>query len=95
MPPLHETAPTGPDTLPLLLCLSHLRWDFVVQRPQHLLTRAGAHYRVVFLEEPVPGGACSAPARSSPALRAPQRGSTAPRTKAIPRLRDAGQYNSG
>ena len=24
----------------LLICLSHLRWDFVYQRPQHLMTRA-------------------------------------------------------
>ena len=38
---------------PLLLCFSHLRWDFVFQRPQHLMTRAAAHYNVVFFEEPV------------------------------------------
>jgi glycosyltransferase involved in cell wall biosynthesis len=38
---------------PLLLCLSHLRWDFVFQRPQHLLSRATRNFRVVFLEEPV------------------------------------------
>ncbi len=44
----HPTAPP----LPTLLCLSHLRWDFVFQRPQHLLTRAAAEYRVVFFEEP-------------------------------------------
>jgi UDP-galactopyranose mutase len=39
----------------LLLCLSHLRWDFVFQRPQHLLTRAARDpaREVVFLEEPV------------------------------------------
>ncbi|WP_206667534.1 glycosyltransferase [Muricoccus nepalensis] len=37
---------------PLLLCLSHLRWDFVFQRPQHLLTRAARSYRVIFFEEP-------------------------------------------
>lgn len=35
-----------------LLCLSHLRWQFVFQRPQHLLTRAAAHYRVFYFEEP-------------------------------------------
>jgi glycosyltransferase involved in cell wall biosynthesis len=39
--------------LPVLLCLSHLRWDFVFQRPQHLMTRAADQYRVVFFEEPV------------------------------------------
>lgn len=38
---------------PLLLCLSHLRWDFVWQRPQHLLTRAARSYDVLFFEEPV------------------------------------------
>lgn len=37
----------------LLLCLSHLRWDFVFQRPQHLLTRAAQQRDVVFFEEPV------------------------------------------
>jgi glycosyltransferase involved in cell wall biosynthesis len=36
-----------------LLCFSHLRWDFVYQRPQHLLSRASAHYRVWFWEEPI------------------------------------------
>ncbi len=43
---------TGAQSLPLLLCLSHLRWDFVFQRPQHLLTRAAAIYQVVYFEEP-------------------------------------------
>lgn len=38
---------------PLLVCFSHLRWDFVFQRPQHLLTRAAQTYRVLFIEEPV------------------------------------------
>lgn len=41
---------------PLLLCLSHLRWGFVWQRPQHLLSRAAAGHRVVVVEEPVFGG---------------------------------------
>ncbi len=36
-----------------LLVFSHLRWDFVFQRPQHLLTRLAKHYRVYFFEEPV------------------------------------------
>ncbi|GAB3317162.1 glycosyltransferase family 1 protein [Larkinella ripae] len=36
-----------------LLCFSHLRWDFVYQRPQHLLSRASQQYRVWFWEEPV------------------------------------------
>ena len=36
-----------------LVCLSHLRWDFVYQRPQHLLSRCAREHRVFFVEEPV------------------------------------------
>jgi UDP-galactopyranose mutase len=36
-----------------LVCLSHLRWGFVYQRPQHLLSRFAKHQRVFFVEEPV------------------------------------------
>ncbi|HEX6731566.1 MAG TPA: glycosyltransferase family 1 protein [Pyrinomonadaceae bacterium] len=36
-----------------LVCLSHLRWDFVYQRPQHLLSRAAKDRRVFFIEEPL------------------------------------------
>ncbi len=36
-----------------LLCFSHLRWNFVYQRPQHLLSRAGRSMRVIFWEEPL------------------------------------------
>ncbi|HEX5758457.1 MAG TPA: glycosyltransferase [Thermoanaerobaculia bacterium] len=36
-----------------LLCLSHLRWDFVFQRPQQLMTRFARSGRVFFFEEPV------------------------------------------
>lgn len=41
--------------LPDLVCFSHLRWDFVYQRPQHLLTRCAADRRVFFVEEPLFG----------------------------------------
>jgi len=37
---------------PTLIALSHLRWDFVFQRPQHLLTRAARTYDVIVVEEP-------------------------------------------
>jgi UDP-galactopyranose mutase len=37
----------------VLLCLSHLRWNFVFQRPQHLLTRAARTREVMFFEEPL------------------------------------------
>lgn len=36
-----------------LICFSHLRWNFVFQRPQHLMTRAAQGWRVFFIEEPV------------------------------------------
>jgi UDP-galactopyranose mutase len=36
-----------------LICLSHLRWNFVFQRPQHLLTRCTQGRRVFFIEEPI------------------------------------------
>jgi UDP-galactopyranose mutase len=36
-----------------LLVFSHLRWDFVYQRPQHLLTRCAQQRQVYFIEEPV------------------------------------------
>ena len=36
-----------------LICLSHLRWDFVYQRPQHLMERCARAHRVFFVEEPV------------------------------------------
>ena len=38
---------------PVLLCLSHLRWNFVFQRPQHLLTRAARDHDVIYFEEPI------------------------------------------
>ena len=37
-----------------LVVYSHLRWDFVYQRPQHLLSRLAARRRVFFVEEPGP-----------------------------------------
>jgi glycosyltransferase involved in cell wall biosynthesis len=38
-----------------LICLSHLRWDFVYQRPQHLLSRFAKQRNVYFFEEPIYG----------------------------------------
>jgi glycosyltransferase involved in cell wall biosynthesis len=38
---------------PDLVVLSHLRWDFVYQRPQHLMSRFARERRVFFVEEPV------------------------------------------
>ncbi len=36
-----------------IFCFSHLRWDFVYQRPQHILTRLAADRDVYYFEEPV------------------------------------------
>ncbi len=36
-----------------LICFSHLRWNFVYQRPQHLLSRFSNCTRVFFIEEPI------------------------------------------
>lgn len=41
-----------PDTL---VVFSRWRWDFVCQRPQHLLRELAAHLRVLYVEEPVYG----------------------------------------
>jgi glycosyltransferase involved in cell wall biosynthesis len=38
---------------PTMLCLSHLRWSFVYQRPQHLMSRFGREYNLLFWEEPI------------------------------------------
>jgi glycosyltransferase involved in cell wall biosynthesis len=45
----------APAAKPDLVCLSHLRWDFVYQRPQHLMTRFAGDRRVFFVEEPMFG----------------------------------------
>lgn len=36
-----------------LICFSHLRWDFVYQRPQHLMGRIAGETTVYYFEEPV------------------------------------------
>ncbi|WAC72190.1 glycosyltransferase [Roseateles sp. SL47] len=39
--------------MPNLIVFSHLRWGFVYQRPQHLMSRIASAYQVLFIEEPV------------------------------------------
>jgi UDP-galactopyranose mutase len=48
-----------------LVCFSHLRWNFVFQRPQHLLTRCAREREVLFVEEPIFGGATELELRQS------------------------------
>src|SRR5262245_45536302 len=38
---------------PDIICFSDRRWDFVYQRPQHLLSRCARDRRVFFVEAPV------------------------------------------
>ena len=59
MPPYADAAAPGQISLAqaelkpsLLICFSHLRWDFVFQRPQHLMSRFAKSWRVVYWEEP-------------------------------------------
>src|SRR6266478_3141899 len=46
---------------PAIITFSHLRWNFVYQRPQHVLSRLAQKRRVLFIEEPVhdPSGVLS------------------------------------
>jgi UDP-galactopyranose mutase len=45
----HPVSPRSP-----LICFSHLRWDFVLQRPQHLMQRFARSRQVFFWEENIP-----------------------------------------
>jgi UDP-galactopyranose mutase len=44
--------PPGSDRCDVI-CFSHLRWNFVFQRPQHLMTRCARERRVFYVEEPI------------------------------------------
>jgi UDP-galactopyranose mutase len=52
---LDDVSSVGETERPDLLCFSHLRWEFVYQRPQHLLSRCALKRRVFFVEEAVFG----------------------------------------
>src|SRR5688572_15226360 len=52
-PPRSYTAATPSAATADLVCLSHLRWNFVFQRPQHLMSRYALSRRVYFVEEPI------------------------------------------
>ncbi len=58
----------------------HLRWDFVWQRPQQIMSRLAAHHAILFLEEPLPG---EGPDRLDLTHAAPNV------VRAVPRMRDA------
>ena len=56
MPPQQTNDSVAPGDLssrPTLFCFAHLRWNFVYQRPQHLMSRAAAYANIYFIEEPL------------------------------------------
>ncbi len=61
-----------------LVCFSHLRWDFVYQRPNHLMARAAQDRRVFFVEEPL------SEAVPEPRLRMARRGRVTVVTPVVP-----------
>ena len=71
----------GQGSTPDVVCLSHLRWNFVFQRPQHLLTRCAREHRVFFIEEPI-----TVRSMKEPALRVDYSG---PVTVVVPELPEA------
>ena len=58
--------PSRRRTMTTLIVFSHLRWDFVYQRPQQLMSRLAMNRPVVFVEEPMPGAAHAWLERHSP-----------------------------
>jgi glycosyltransferase involved in cell wall biosynthesis len=44
---------TNSNTIMDIICFSHLRWNFVYQRPQHLFKRFAKQFRVFYVEEPL------------------------------------------
>lgn len=60
MSAVHNIVPCPGAHLPLV-CFSHLRWGFVWQRPQHLMTRFARTRPVYVIEEPMFHGGRSGP----------------------------------
>ncbi len=52
-----------PDSQSVILCLSHLGWEHVWQRPQQLLSRLARHYPVHYVAEPEIDGSTDAEPR--------------------------------
>ena len=54
-------------SMPTIIVFCHLRWDFVYQRPQQLLSRLAEHYKIAFVEEPIYSDTAPFMEASSPA----------------------------
>ena len=68
-PPIFASSQRRTEMPTTILVFSHLRWNFVYQRPQHLLARLASRYRIVFMEEPVPDAEQDVLERLSPLPR--------------------------
>jgi UDP-galactopyranose mutase len=54
VPVASEAEPWAPNPqAATLICFSHLRWNFVFQRPQHLMCRFSREMNVIYWEEPI------------------------------------------
>ena len=53
MPPRRSDRKNSTSAPVDIVCICHLRWDFVYQRPQHLMSRFAKTGRVFYIEEPV------------------------------------------
>jgi len=54
VPVENEAERAAPDSEPTtVICFSHLRWNFVFQRPQHLMCRFAREMNVIYWEEPI------------------------------------------
>ncbi|MGX7952106.1 UDP-galactopyranose mutase [Tsuneonella sp. HG249] len=54
--PMESSSTTERTEACTVVCFSHLRWDFVFQRPQHLMSRLARSNKVIYWEEPVSSG---------------------------------------
>lgn len=68
------------------ICFSHLRWDFVFQRPQHLMVRLARQNKVLFWEEP------GAPSETGEAYLDVRLDSASGVTIVTPRVPETGDY---
>ena len=87
VPVASDADPSAPESArPTLLCFSHLRWDFVFQRPQHVMSRFAREMKVVYWEEPLEIGE-----RETPFLRVRQaKDSECPHCGSAPSARPVG-----
>jgi glycosyltransferase involved in cell wall biosynthesis len=47
------TAPESSKNIYDIVVMCHLRWEFVFQRPQHIISRLSKDHKILFIEEPV------------------------------------------